>query len=55
MKVTNISAPSKKALAKLKSANKSKHAPPLPPTGASFASKTRGSKRKTTPYLVPAA
>ena len=55
VKVTNISAPSKKALAKLKSASKFKPATPLPPTGASLASRTRGSKRKTTPYPVPAA
>ena len=53
--MTNIYAPSNKALAKLKSASKSKPATPLPPTSASFASRTRGSKRKTTSHLVPAA
>ena len=51
VKVTNISVPSKKALAKLKSAGKSKPATPLPPTGAFLANKIRGSKRKTTPHL----
>ena len=55
VKVTNISAPSKKAPAKLKSASKSMPATPLPPTGASLVSKTRGHKRKTTHHPVPAA
>ena len=40
VKVTNISALSKKASAKLKSADKSKPATPLPPTSASLASRT---------------
>ena len=40
VKVTNISTPSKKASAKLKSADKSKPATPLPPTSASLASRT---------------
>ena len=53
--MTNISAPSNKALTKLKSASKSKPATPLPPRDASFASRTQGSKMKTTPHLVPAA
>ena len=55
VKVTNISVPSKKAPAKLKSASKSKLATPLPPTGAPLTSKTRGSKRKTTPHPMLAA
>ena len=55
VKVINISVPSKKAPAKLKSTSKSKPATPLPPTGASLASRTRGSKRKTTPHPVSAA
>ena len=50
VKVTNIPAPSKKGLAKLKSASKSKPATPRPPTDAPPASRTRGSKRKTTPH-----
>ena len=52
VKVTNIFAPSKKIPAKLKSTSKSKPATPLPPTGAPLASRTRGSKRKTTPHLA---
>ena len=52
VKVTNVFAPSKKAPAKLKFACKSKPATPLPPTGALLGSRTRGSKRKTTPHLV---
>ena len=55
VKVTNIPAPSKKAPAKLKSASKSKPATSLAPTGAPLASRTRGSKRKTTPYPMSAA
>ena len=55
VKVINISVPSKKAHAKLKFAGKSKPATPLPPTGASLTSRTRGSKRKTTPHPVSAA
>ena len=55
VKVINISVPSKKAHAKLKFAGKSKPATPLPPTGASLASRTQGSKRKTTPHPVSAA
>ena len=50
--MTNVFAPSKKAPAKLKFACKSKPATPLPPTGALLGSRTRGSKRKTTPHLV---
>ena len=52
VKVTNISAPSKKGPAKLKSASKSKSTTPQPPTGAPLASKTRGNKRKTTLHPV---
>ena len=55
VKVINISVPSKKAPAKLKSAGKTKPTTPLPPTGASLASKTRSSKRKTTPHPVSTA
>ena len=55
VKVTNISVPSKKAPVKLKSAGKTKPATSLPPTGALLASRTRGSKRKTTPHPVSAA
>ena len=55
VKVTNIPTPSKKAPVKLKSASKSKPATPLPPIGAPLASRTRGSKRKTTPHPVSAA
>ena len=40
LKVTNIFVPSRKAPAKLKSVGKSKPATPLPPTGASLASRT---------------
>ena len=54
VKVTNISTPSKKAPAKLKSTSKPKPSTPLPPTSASLASRTRDSKRKTTPHPVPA-
>ena len=54
VKVINISVPSKKAPAKPKSAGKIKPATPLPPTGAHLASRTRGSKRKTTPRPVSA-
>ena len=52
VKVTNISASSKKGLVKLKSASKSKPATSWPPTDAPPASKTQGSKRKTTPHLA---
>ena len=55
VKVINISVPSKKAPAKPKSAGKTKPATPLPPTNAHLASRTRGSKRKTTPHPVSAA
>ena len=55
VKVINISVPSKKIPAKPKSAGKTKLASPLPPTGPSLASRTRGSKRKTTPHPVSAA
>ena len=53
VKVINIPAPSNKGPARLKSASKSKPATPRPPTDAPPASRTRGSKRKTTPH--PAA
>ena len=53
VKVINIPMLSKKGPARLKSANKSKPATPRPPTDAPLASKTQGSKRKTTPH--PAA
>ena len=52
VKVTNIPAPSKKGLIRLKSASKSKPATPRPPIDAPPASRTRGSKRKTTPHLA---
>ena len=51
----NTSIPSKKVPAKLKSASKTKAATLLPPTGASLASRTRSSKRKTTLHPVSAA
>ena len=54
VKVINLSVPSKKAPAKTKSAGKTKPATPLPPAGAPLASRTRGSKRKTTPHPVSA-
>ena len=50
VKVTNISVPIKKGPAKLKSTSKSKPATPLPSTNAPPSSRTRGSKRKTTPH-----
>ena len=46
VKVTNISAPSKKAPAKLKSASKLKPATPRPSTNAPPSSRTQGSKGK---------
>ena len=52
VKVTNISAPSKKGLVRLKSASKSKPATSWPPTDAPPASRTRGSKRKITSHPV---
>ena len=52
VKVINLPVPSKKAPAKPKSAGKTKTATPLPPAGALLASRTRGSKRKTTPHPV---
>ena len=55
VKVTNIFASSKKGPGKFKSASKSKPATPRPPTNAPPTSKTRGSKRKTTPYPAFAA
>ena len=55
VKVINIPVPSKKASAKPKSAGKTKPATPLPPIGAPLASRTRGSKRKTTLHPVSAA
>ena len=54
VKVINLSVSSKKALAKLKSAGKTKPATPLPPAGAPLASRTRGNKRKTTPHPASA-
>ena len=54
VKVINLSVPSKKAPAKPKSAGKTKSATPLPPAGAPLASRTRGSKRKTTPHPASA-
>ena len=50
VKVTNIFVPSKKGLAKLKFASKSKPATPRPSTDAPPSNRTRGSKRKTTPH-----
>ena len=52
VKVTNIPASSKKGPARLKYASKSKPATSRPPTDAPPASRTRGSKRKTTPHLA---
>ena len=52
VKVTNIPAPSKKGPIRLKSASKSKPATPRPSIDAPLASRTRGSKRKTTPHPV---
>ena len=52
VKVINLPVSSKKAPAKPKSAGKTKSATSLPPAGASPASRTRGSKRKTTPHPV---
>ena len=54
VKVINLFILSKKAPAKPKSAGKAKLATPLPPAGAPLASRTRGSKRKTTPHPVSA-
>ena len=54
VKVINLPVLSKKALAKPKSAGKNKPATPLPPAGAPPASRTHGSKRKTTPHPVSA-
>ena len=55
VKVINIFVPSKKALAKPKSVGKTKPATPLPLASAPLASRTRGSKRKTSPHPVSAA
>ena len=55
VKVTNILALSKKSPARLKSTSKSKLVIPQLPTNAPPASRTRGSKRKTTPYPAFAA
>ena len=52
VKVTNISVLSKKGPAKLNFASKSKPATPRPSTDAPPSSRTRGSKRKTTPHLA---
>ena len=54
VKVINLPVPSEKAPAKPKFAGKTKPATPLPPAGALPASRTRGSKRKTTPHPVSA-
>ena len=60
VKVINLPVPSEKAPAKPKSATKpkstgrTKPATPLPPAGVLLASKTRCSKRKTTPHPVSA-
>ena len=54
VKVTNMSAPSKKGPAKLKSVGKSKPTIPRPPTDALLVSKTWGSKRKITLHPVSA-
>ena len=53
VKMTNISAPSKKGPVRLKSASKTKPTTLRPPTIAPSASRTQGNKRKTTPH--PAA
>ena len=50
VKVMNISVLIKKGPTKLKSASKSKPATPWPSIDAPPSSKTRGSKRKTTPH-----
>ena len=50
VKVVNIPAPVKKGPIKLKSASKPKPATPRPLVKATPASRTRGSKRKTTPH-----
>ena len=60
VKVINLPIPSEKSpakpkfAAKPKSASKTKPTTPLPPAGALPASRTRGSKRKTTPHPVSA-
>ena len=54
VKVINLSVLSKKAPAKPKSTGKTKPATPLPPASAPLASRTRGSKRKTTPHPISA-
>ena len=54
VKIINLSIPSKKAPAKAKSTGKTKPATPLPPAGAPLASRTRGSKRKTTSHPASA-
>ena len=50
VKVINVPAPVKKGPTKLKYANKPKSATPRPPVDATPASRTQGSKRKTTPH-----
>ena len=52
VKVTNISVSIKKGPAKLKYAIKSKPAAPQPSIDAPLSSRTRDSKRKTTPHPV---
>ena len=54
VKVINLPVPSEKAPAKPKFAGKTKPATPLPPAGALPASRTHGSKRKTSPHPVSA-
>ena len=50
VKVINVPAPVKKGSTKLKSASKPKSATPRPPVDVTSASRTQGSKRKTTPH-----
>ena len=54
-KVINVPASVKKGPTKLKSTNKPKSATPRPPIDATPSSRTRGSKRKTTPHPAFAA
>ena len=48
----NVPTPVEKGPTKLKSSSKPKFATPQPPIDATLASRTRGSKRKTTPHPV---
>ena len=52
VKVINVPAPIKKGPIELKYASKPKSATPRPPVEATPASRTWGSKRKTTPHLA---